>query len=585
MLSMSYKSHCPLLALTITLVSVGTLLSFVHMRAEAAPPSGTAIDASANPGQFLSSPSALDYDNRRRRELAPQDAAQDAKFDFGKQQAQIGLESTTFFVNDVTFEGNTLVDTATLSNLATPFKGKQTNLDELTKLVDAVNQVYWDKGYLTTQAVIPPQDVSYGALKVQVYEGKLGKLNIEGNKYTRSNVIMNQLDLKEGDIINFRDLEKNLNRVNTQNRYNVKASLAPGSQTGETDVTMKVADPNPWQITPTFDNQGRPFIGYYRTGVELSNYNLTGRGDRVQVGVNRSEGATGVLGSYVTPVGKYGTEVGVLGGFSNVRLDLPGGVVGQAYNASLYAQQPLNKRRTMLLDLAANYKHIHSDVSDTRVSTDEIRSATLGFSFNEFDRYGRTYGRIANTVGAEVLGGNWGFYKAEGYATRLFTLPYDNLIILRGSAQYSPTDLPSAEGYAVGGAYSVRGYTEGLLIGDSGYTFSAEHRWPIPGLKSLSPWWHDRVRGAFFFDIGQAFLDNDNVRFVSNNAQNTLLIGAGAGLRVSLSQFLTGFLDVGFPLVDRETIEPNSQATARIHFGIRSELIRDGQYSNGLQKF
>lgn len=579
MLSSTGKAHQ--LALTITLVSVGTLLSFVCLKADAAP-TGTSIDSSANPGQFLPSQSTQEYNRSRRREQTAQEEQEAAKFDFGKQSAQIGLETTSFFVNDVTFEGNNLVDTATLSALATSFKGKQTNLDELTQLVERVNQAYWDKGYLTTQAVIPPQDVSYGNLKIQIYEGKLGKLNLDGNKYTRSSVIMNQVDLKEGDVINFRDLEKNLNRVNTQNRYNLKASLAPGAQTGETDVTIKVADPNPWQVTPTFDNQGRPFIGYYRSGIEVANSNLTGHGDRAQVGFNRSEGANTVLGSYTTPIGKYGTEVGVLGGYSNVDLEgLAAKVEGEAYNASAFVQQPLNKRRTMLLDLAANYKHISSDVDKVRVNTDEIRSASLGFSFNEFDRWGRTYGRVANTVGATVLGGNWGFYKAEAYATRLFNLPYDNLLILRASGQYSPSDLPSAEGYAVGGAYSVRGYTEGLLVGDSGYTLSAEDRWAIPFLKNVSPWWHDRIRGAFFVDMGQTFLDGSNVRRSAFNDNSPILVGAGAGLRVSLSQYLSGFVDVGFPLVNRETTEPNSFPTARLHFGIRSELVNQGQYTNG----
>lgn len=558
-----------------------------------------------NPGLLLPSTSMNDPLRRIRQqssgqvisqpELTPQEKVQ---FDFGKQAPQIGLENANnFFVNDIQFEGNSIVSTDQLKQLASPYLGQNTTLDQLSVLVEKVNQAYWDKGYLTTQAVIPPQDVSGGTLKIQVFEGRLGKLDLQGNKFTRSQLIMDKIDLKEGEVINFKNLENNLNQVNLQNRYNIKASLSPGSNTGETDVTLNVNEPSPWQVALTFDNQGRPAIGRLRGGAEIANYNMFGINDRANVRYLHGTGQDVILGSYAVPIlPKYGTVAGISAGLSNVRLngfeqitgiEGLGDPRGQGRDLSLFVSQPLDRKQMFIADASFNMRRITSYQTDPIDNTefisngDDIRSVALGLNFNRFDRYGRTYGRLANSFGFAGLGGDWNFWKIDGNLTRLFTLPHDQLIILRAIGQYTPNDLPAAEGFAIGGAYSVRGYTEGVIVGDRGYNLSAEYRWPIPFLKNLDPWWNDRLRGVLFVDWAQAFVDDSNRNFISDDSEFTTLGSVGAGLRYTINQYLSGFMDVGVGFYERNAVELDGSPSARVHFGIRSELVKDGLYGYG----
>jgi hypothetical protein len=44
---------------------------------------------------------------------------------------------------------------------------------------------------------------------------------------------------------------------------------------------------------------------------------------------------------------------------------------------------------------------------------------------------------------------------------------------------------------------------------------------------------------------------------------------------------MQGYVDFGFGLLDRNDIEINSQPTARIHFGVRSDLLTDEYKSWG----
>src|SRR5262249_49805919 len=109
-----------------------------------------------------------------------------------------------------------------------------------------------------------------------------------------------------------------------------------------------------------------------------------------------------------------------------------------------------------------------------------------------------------------------------------------------------------------------------------GYFLSLEDRFPIPFLSKASPWLSDRLRGAVFFDVGQAWTSIHSSRFNAGNSNkfsNTFLMGTGFGLRYRLTRLLTGFIDVGFGLVDRSALEVNAQPTARIHFGIRTDLL------------
>ena len=109
------------------------------------------------------------------------------------------------------------------------------------------------------------------------------------------------------------------------------------------------------------------------------------------------------------------------------------------------------------------------------------------------------------------------------------------------------------------------------MIGDRGYEFSVEHRWPIPGLSHINSWVANRIQGATFVDCGQTWTAPGNVIHNEHNS----LASAGLGVRARLTQYMQGFVDFGFGLENRNSIEPYGQPTARIHFGVRSDLLPD----------
>jgi hemolysin activation/secretion protein len=496
-----------------------------------------------------------------------------------KEQEQSGLQvpdqpnivqvdSDLFQVNRIDVQGNAILSDEELRRIVAPYEDRKLSAEELTTIVARINQEYRSRGFLTSLAFIPPQDLERGAITVKVLEGMIGDMEIQGNKYFKAKVIEKRIAAKPGEPLNIPELEKELLRINRLEPFKVKATLSPGERTGETKIHLDIKEQQPFQITLSGDNMGRPYIGTYRGGVEFADRNVTGHGDRFNARWVGAAGTQLASASYTYPLGSRGTELTGLFGFNHVDVDLDlkdqPPIIGNGYNYGLLLSQPLDRDRTWVADFGLNARRVSTFFDGDKTSTTDIRAFQLGLNYNRYDRYGRSFGRIATSLAPEWLGANTSFIKLESYLNRTISLPKNNMLLLSAYSQWTPDDLPPAEQFQLGGMNSVRGYTQGLLLGDRGYNVSAEWRWPIPMVARINPWVGQRVRGSFFVDYGQSWLDGKD---------SQSLLGAGIGLRAHLTDYVQGYVDFAFGLLKRDNIEPHGQPTARVHFGVRSELL------------
>lgn len=494
---------------------------------------------------------------------------------------QSSENKNTIEVKQLNIKGNGILPHQKFEPVLKKYEGKTLTLDELNQVAREVQNIYHQHGYKTTQVFIPPQDVENGIVVIQVSEGKIGVVAIEGNHAYRASIIKYQVkELKRGEPLDVVTLEDTLSTVNQNNNFKLKAILEAGSKNGETDVTLNVYEPQPWQLSPSFDNQGRPNVGTMRWGAGLTNDSLLGFGDELSLKYIGASGTQVAAAGYNIPVSKWGTRLGYSYSFSHVDVNLnlpnPPKIEGFANNHSLTLSQPLDKKRVWNIDASFNAKRITSNINNFQLNQDDIRSLTFGLNFNKFDRTGRTVGRISTDIAPQWMSSNREFWKGNASLTRVQSLPWGMTLIARASGQLSPDALPSAETIQIGGAHSVRGFSEGLLSGDRGYNLSTEVRYPIPGLKHVSPWLGNRIHGAAFFDMGQVWFDKSNpnyIKGVSHTSKRTMLMSAGLGVRAQITRFLIGFVDFGYGITNQGNIEPNAQPTVRVHFGLRSDLL------------
>jgi len=131
--------------------------------------------------------------------------------------------------------------------------------------------------------------------------------------------------------------------------------------------------------------------------------------------------------------------------------------------------------------------------------------------------------------------------------------------------QWSPQhDLPYLDQFQAGGLSSVRGYSEGLLIGKNGFLFSEELQFPIaPQTIKIR---HKKIDFLGKYVKGVFFTDFAGVSPYKSIASKDFLLGIGPGLRVALPGDAVARLYWGFPLLKIPT--ETDFNTARFHFEI-----------------
>lgn len=461
-------------------------------------------------------------------------------------------------------------------------------LSDLQTLAQQITKAYRDKGYVTTRAHIPPQRIENGIIKIQVTEGDLGEVTLDEGDYFKSRAIFPRLDLERNNRFNLEDLKNSLRRINENPDVVARVKLTAGKEAGETDVHVSLEDKRPIHLGLTYDNLGRRLIGNQRYGLTASHNNLLGFGDRTSNSLIWSKESFGLSHNYEIPIGKHGTKVGLNYAFSTLELGKEFkslDVKGEATLYSPYISQELfnSDRFRISADAAFDIQNLETTLLGDLFTRDRIRALRTGINMDQFDRWGRTFVRNEFTFGFNMLGATTGetalasragagskFFRYIGSITRVQKLPLSTFGIFRATTQLSPDRLVSSQQMQVGGAFTVRGYEEGKLIGDSGLVISAELRspcfifpksWKLPGTQYGL---RDNIQLVGFTDFGASFVNKPTAGI----KQDDYLMGMGTGLRVKLTRFLTGRVDFAFPLIQQQNTE-----RFRVHFGLLSELF------------
>jgi hemolysin activation/secretion protein len=142
-------------------------------------------------------------------------------------------------------------------------------------------------------------------------------------------------------------------------------------------------------------------------------------------------------------------------------------------------------------------------------------------------------------------------------------------VIVRGAAQLSADRLLPAEKLAVGGAHTVRGYRENLLVRDNGWVASVELRYPlleleVPLLGAGRA--RARLELAPCYDIGRAW----EVDVAS--PEPTTIHSVGIGLRAEVPERFTAAFYYGRRL--REIRDPSDRdlQDAGVHFAVQARF-------------
>ncbi len=483
----------------------------------------------------------------------------------------IGLEDQgqKALISTINVEGVTLLSQEEIIKITSSHEGKSLSLKGMQKVADLITDQYRAKGYATSRAYIPPQTIKDGVLLIKVVEGRLGNLTIEGNRYFKTDLLKNKVELKPYGYFDYSALQRSLSYINESPDRTARAILVPGTEPGTTDVIIKVKDNYPFHLGLEYDNYGSRFIERNRYAITLEHNNLFGFDDKAYVKFLQSDAYRLQMqqGRYIFPINSK-LDIGGYFLYSRSQLgqeyiDLEAG--GKATLYGIFATQTLVERSDLDIrfNVGFDYKKIKNELASIQSSRDELRVFKFGADFDHIDRWGRNILSVEMDFGVPDLMGGMAdkdpncsramagatFQKGIFYFFRLHPMPFDSALLWKNSAQYTNHNLVASEQFQIGGPSSVRGYPPAEYSGDKGYYTALEWSFPAWGLsKDIKVPYreeklYDALRFVLFYDFGFVNLKNIAV----GEHENQTLKGWGVGTRLNLSDDLSFRMEIGYP--------------------------------------
>ena len=431
------------------------------------------------------------------------------------------------FVREVRITGNTVFSDEILKEVTAPYENRELTDTDLESLRLALTIFYIHNGYINSGAIIPDQTIVDGMITIDIIEGRLTNIEVEGNKWFRDRYIQSRIRLSGGPPLNILTLQERLQILQQDERIQkLNAELRPDVNRGESVLKVTVQDEFPFKILLESDNYQSPSVGAERGRITLSDLNLMGFGDVLTFTYGQSSGIFPEIDtSYTLPFTAYDTTLVLRyrkNDFDVIQKEFKDlNIKSKSDIASITLRQPFYRtlNHEFALALMGEYLRNKTFLDDEPFSfypgVQEGKSIITALRFLQEYLYRDLIQVIAIrsrfSLGIHALGAtsNPGDEVPDGrFFTWLFQAQWARRFkwlnlqtIARVDLQVGNKSLLPLEQFSVGGRYSVRGYRENTLVRDNGFIASLESRIPVIRNHFLA----DFLEFCQFVDYGNAW--------------------------------------------------------------------------------
>ncbi len=490
----------------------------------------------------------------------------------------------SFTLKDVKIEGASAISADRLAPLYSNMIGQKVTLGALRKLVSDITAFYRNEGYILSRAVLPPQRVSSGSVKIAIIEGFVNNVVLQGDVAEDSIIQSYARKLEQAKPLTAALLERYLLIIEDTAGVTARAVLQPAAGvTGASDVIVNV-ERKAYQGAFTLDNRGSRFLGPVQGGASFATNNLLTLDEQIELRVLNSlidydELSLGQLRAEF-PIGAEGTKLSLLG--SNVRTDAGHtirdlDVEGHARTFSAMVTHPFIRSRKSNLygNVQANIRHINASSLDDRLYEDKLRTLAAGGSYDFTDDWvgvNRMDALITKGFGwnddsdngvRSRANGRTNFWKFGGEVSRLQAIDGPWSLFGALSGQYSADPLLSVEEFALGGAAFGSGYDTAEVTGDSGLAGRLELQYSDSYSADFIP----QYQFYGFYDVGRVW--NRDINAAAGDEEHDSLASAGVGTRFNIIDPVSASLELAFPLTRDVAALGTDGDNPRLFFGLQ----------------
>lgn len=486
------------------------------------------------------------------------------------QSSQDGQE-LAIKINSVVLQGAFALKEDALQGCYKSILGQTVGEKDLAGLSDCITQRYIKAGFSLSRAVIPPQDVEGGHLKVKVIEGYISNVKFEGGDAERFGVSRFAAPLLEQRPITQSHLERHLFLISDLPGVSLEDTALEeiGEMSGAFELTITIKT---WQVWSgsELDNRGDDAIGPYQSYQNVSLNSLLGLGETVQFSYSSILGSSDELNyglvSFDLPLNVHGMRLSAFlsGSVSepddfrkllNTKFKTLDGGVNLEWNLIRAREKSLWVGAGIWAKNSQEQNDFGTYIDDT------LHGLNFYVRFNNNDRWGGENLLYVNLRQGLDLGNvtddsdfDKSRFDGEGVFSKLYVDYTRNQVVndqwslfFTSALQLTGNPVLSSQEFYFGGSRFGRAYESGIVSGDGGAAASLEIRYS----ESLENEWLNGVQLYGFADIGTVW-DRGN-----DFIDGAVLSSAGFGVRLYMNYGIEADIAAAFPIDDDGLSEAN----------------------------
>lgn len=493
-------------------------------------------------------------------------------------------ENPIFYIQEYRIKGATKISNLEVEECVYPYLGPARTADDVEKARQSLEKTYHNKGYQTVSVIIPQQNPRHGIITLEVVEGTVGRLRVNGaNWFLPSKIKAASPSMAEGGVPNMNDVQRDILALNRLSDRRVTPELKPGSVPGTFDIDLNVEDKMPLHGSVELNNRYSPNTSELRLNAGISYANLFQLGHTIgfsgQIAPENPDDALVYSGYYLSRVSdklsllfsavRQDSDISTLGGGSVIGkgevftlralFDMPSangfyqsfgiGLDWKSFDEDLLVGAGINSAPIEYYPVSANYgaTWLHGEDAFT-----EFNSSLL---FNL-----RGLGSDRTDYGKKRFGANGSFVVIKSDLSHTHDLKDDSQLFVKIQSQLSDKPLINTEQYSGGGLSTARGYFESTALGDNALFLTGEYRTKsLFGKSTKQQPLANELRFHTFVDAGSLYIYDA----LPGQSSSTYLLSTGVGSRLRYNKIFNSSLDIAFPL---NSVASVNQGDIRVTF-------------------
>lgn len=480
-------------------------------------------------------------------------------------------QAPLFLLAAVEIQGATAIDPGSLSDAYAPYIGLKLSQADLLALAGAVTERYRAAGYHLSRAIIPPQDLAGGRLRLQLVEGAIEEIRVAGEVTADFGLQELLAPVAAERPSRLSTLERQLLLANERPGLRITDTALDeiGTATGRFRLTVTAQS---WRVFSAagVDNTGSESVGPWQASASLAFNSIVVAGDSLVIAGSMVPNASKEMRfgrvAYDMPLGTSGVRVGVSASRSEVwpgdtRRQLRTYSQAETYEARIAYAPLLTQRHSLWLTAAIGISDVVEKDMFGKTFGDRIGLASLTADYKlQATQDSTTYVSATYRQGLGLIdptpsstswlsraGASPHFSLVNASLTHYQSLGRNWSVKLAAAGQLASGPLLTSQQFYLGGLSFGRGFDGGWISGDDAIAGSAELR-------------YDYSRDLTFMKGIQlyAFMEGGvaRTRLQPGHLDQTL-VSAGAGFRVFVNDDLQVGLAIAKPIAENGLVRAN----------------------------